>query len=305
MNVNEKEETKDGNVEKTFFLTESKLDFSKFEDIHEIKENSQFKVFEIQHKAEFSKLMDLFRGILNTKELSFRALALTTALLMETPTDCTIWWYRMNIVEKLCISMENEHRAMQKLLPFALKTYQYWNYKLWLSISIEKKPFDYDELKGILELDTRNFHAWNYLTKVAEHFRHYDESMRLISYFIDKEYFNNSAWNARRTILQLVGYDPNTEIEYALSKISNNGKNEAVRNYLRMLLNAHKTKQHRDLIQSKLKEVLSENPFDRSIITLSIEIAIENNDNETKVFLLDKLIQIDSVLTNFWKKFFQ
>ena len=59
-----------------------------------------------------------------------------------------------------------------------------------------------------------------------------------------------------------------------------------------------------ELLNEKLKTSFVENPFDRSLLTLALQISIEKNDNETKKQILENLIRIDSVRSHLWKKLY-
>ncbi|KAJ1496629.1 Rab geranylgeranyltransferase, partial [Coelomomyces lativittatus] len=82
------------------------------------------------------------------------------------------------------------------------KSYWVWNHRFWCLESGALGPAQWqDELslvEKVLEVDPRNFHAWNYRRKVLPHIPTTDEyayTMKMIS----KGITNGSAWHHRST----------------------------------------------------------------------------------------------------------
>ena len=229
MNLEENNKNKQKTTEDDFLLEGHKLNFDEFNDFHPTLIPSTFKVFVIDIMDNYHKTSALFKFILEKNEITIRALAVTRAILFEQPTHFVAWWYRIQIVEQLHIDQQTEKSFLHEITPIAFKTYQYWNYRLWFTNYYENDSFDFEEIKNIIELDVRNFHAWKYFVQMAKKYQNYEDFMKMIDYFIEKNHFNNSAWNARHSLLELIGpIDADNELIYAINKISPSGGNEAV-----------------------------------------------------------------------------
>jgi protein farnesyltransferase/geranylgeranyltransferase type-1 subunit alpha len=286
-------------MEDSFFTSDNKLNFSLFADIVPV-ERDPSKFF-IIHQTEYnSKLMSIFRGILNIQEISYRSLALTGAVLVCYPSNITAWYYRFKIVTTLKTPLENENKLFRKVVMISLKSYQLWNYR-YLIAEYSNNPGNMGEIIEILEMDERNFHAWSYIMKIARKFKNYDECLSISRYFLDKSHKNGSAWNSRSEILKLKGFDVNEEFQFAIRRVSSSGGNESVCNYIRMLI---KELKNTDVVERSLTSLFKENPFDISLMTLLLEFYEEEGDESNKRNILNKLHHVDNKRANVLEKIF-
>lgn len=290
--------------EENYLIDGNYINVDMFSDIVPYFPDNKTRVFKINSTEKYSKLMSLFRGILNVEEVSYRALAITTAVILENPFDVAAFWLRKKCVEKLEISNEHEETFIKRVLATSPKSYQLWEYRYWF-VTERKKSFSLENFENDVFSDKRNFHAWNFLVKITKYFGCHKETLDVTSSFISKDSKNNSAWCARNTIFEESKELLNSENElvFAMSKISQYGGNEAVCNYLRYIVS--KKPKNIKVLFDKLTEMLTENPYDRSLLTLGIDLAIQEGLDDIKNSLLDKLISTDNPRASFWKKFYK
>jgi protein farnesyltransferase/geranylgeranyltransferase type-1 subunit alpha len=104
-------------------------------------------VVPIAYPPEYTRLMNLFRGLVKTKELSQRGLDLMKDIIEYNPAHYTIWAYRLQTILHLQSDFAEELEWIEELLYENPKSYQIWhyrqniieNYGMILGISQEKR----------------------------------------------------------------------------------------------------------------------------------------------------------------------
>jgi Protein prenyltransferase alpha subunit repeat len=117
-----------------------------------------------------AKLMELFRAVCATNELSLRALDLTSLIIEMNPSFYSAWLFRVQTLDHLALSSQNlvafwetEMLWLNALTEVNLKSYQIWQHRQNI---ISRLPTVSSEelllLDEFLLLDPKNYHLWSY-----------------------------------------------------------------------------------------------------------------------------------------------
>lgn len=187
-------------------------------------------VAQIAYSDKFKQVMQLFRAIAASQEISERALAITSAVIEQNPAHYSVWDYRLDVVSEIGNSVfdykqvgltpsaesqppigENGEWLNQFTLENA-KNYQVWNYRQHL-LDLENPLWYANELvlvKMVLDDDSKNFHAWSHLKWVAtksteskiEPFGNGRDLLEMTKEMLLSDVFNNSVWSFRFFLLK-------------------------------------------------------------------------------------------------------
>lgn len=188
------------------------------------------QVAEITYSKRLGVLMGIFRVLQVRKEVSARALAVTTELVRTNPAYYFVWDYRYEILKqignelfdykKVGFTPNAKHAPRigedgKFINEFTLenpKNYQIWNYRSLLIDPDNSLWYRGEKLivLMVLEKDPKNFHAWSHLRWVLAQSRgHGDDSfdwaelVKESARIIAKDPYNNSAWTYRFFLLRL------------------------------------------------------------------------------------------------------
>lgn len=138
--------------------------------------------------------MDLFRALYPQREISPRALALTTHLVSLNPSMYSIWAYRADILISSSSStpsassssslpglgdrpsrLRRELQWMEDLARGNMKSYQVWQHRRLILSAIESPSrevleAELDFIGSVLSRDSKNYHTWAYRQWVLAHF---------------------------------------------------------------------------------------------------------------------------------------
>ncbi|KAI0237122.1 Rab geranylgeranyltransferase [Massospora cicadina] len=164
-----------------------------------LKQKEQIQV------AEYCKLCDEYAGKRRGGEYDSKMLELTYKVLMLNPDYYSAWNDRRRALEATGLTELKEEleltRAALRLRP---KTYWIWNHRLWALFKMNQREAWIGELHLtdlLLNLDSRNFHGWDYRRQVIRRGAHFYRSQ-------DSTIFSNgSAWHYRATLLTTLGLD--------------------------------------------------------------------------------------------------
>src|SRR5688572_16384525 len=81
-------------------------------------------VVPIAYRSEFREVMDYFRAILKSNEMSERALKLTRAVINGNPANYTAWHFRRLCMFHLKADLELELKWVERLAAASPKNYQ-------------------------------------------------------------------------------------------------------------------------------------------------------------------------------------
>lgn len=202
------------------------------------KEAKRLKIEKDQAKiVHYKKLQqDLLRSN-KAEEYTLERLGKTTELLALNPEFYTIWNYRREILLDLFnkkeldlkTSLEDDLKLVLQQLKKFPKCYWIWNHRAWcLGKLQEAKMANWDFELGIvsklLEMDSRNFHGWQYRRFVVQNIEQNSKEILSINLKefdytttkINKNISNFSAWHNRSKLIIKIYHltkESNTNVE--------------------------------------------------------------------------------------------
>lgn len=227
-------------------------------------------VVAIDYRPEYVDAHDYFRAILQSGEVSRRALDLTAECLRMNGANYTVWHRRWALVEALAAAeaerwassdtrgeeSDRDEKPMRESLfdlEFAYaaamalenpKNYQVWNHMRLVSAVLGKASAERNltATKEALDLDAKNIHAWTHRWWVAKSFGLFDAERRFTEAMITRDARNNSAWNQRFVVTfsendqvtnEALKRTVDSELAFVSRKIEIAPDNESAWNYLR------------------------------------------------------------------------
>ncbi|VDM33953.1 unnamed protein product [Hydatigera taeniaeformis] len=214
-------------------------------------------VVRIAYSDAFVDVHDYVRAVMAVDERSPRVLELTAEALRMNAANYSIWAYRRNVLVTLNSNLANEHTFTKFLLYDHPKNYQLWYHLQWLmeqavkedgsndpktvldrpdSDLYDKLMTEFELLRGILDDDAKNYHAWQYRRWLADFFKVPVKSeLKFCEHMIFEDPLNNSAWNHRFYTVIEEGLDETVfdrEMNYAVTQLKSMPHNECACNYL-------------------------------------------------------------------------
>ena len=227
-------------------------------------------VVAIDYRPEYVDAHDYFRAILQSGEVSRRALDLTAECLRMNGANYTVWHRRWALVETLAAAeaerwassdtrgeeSDRDAKPMRESLfdlEFAYaaamalenpKNYQVWNHMRLVSAVLGKASAERNltATKEALDLDAKNIHAWTHRGWVAKSFGLQDAERHFTEAMIKRDVRNNSAWNQRFVVTfsendevtnETLKLRVDSELAFVSRKIEIAPDNESAWNYLR------------------------------------------------------------------------
>ncbi|KAK6456244.1 geranylgeranyl transferase type II alpha subunit [Scheffersomyces xylosifermentans] len=133
--------------------------------------------------VEYKQLSEKVFSLRDDEVYSFDALKYTSVLLKMNPEFYTIWNYRRDILTNLKYEQEPDNDYawwlsydlgfLMSLLKKFPKVYWIWNHRSWCLFELVKLgkvnwQYEFGVVSKLLELDSRNFHGWQYRRFVVE-----------------------------------------------------------------------------------------------------------------------------------------
>ncbi|KAJ4733614.1 Protein farnesyltransferase/geranylgeranyltransferase type-1 subunit alpha [Rhynchospora pubera] len=227
-------------------------------------------VVPIAYTEEFRDVMDYFRAVYVARELSPRALRLTTEALLRNPGNYTIWHFRRLVIDALDSDLVEETLFVDNLAKANSKNYQIWHHKRWLAEKLgpEAANDDHDFTRFILCHDAKNYHAWSHRQWVLQKLGGWDKELDFCHQLLEEDIFNNSAWNQRFFVITrsplLGGLSAmwDSEVDYTIKAILQNPNNESPWRYLQGLYKGNPDSLITDeRIPQLLLNILKENSY--------------------------------------------
>ncbi|OHT08932.1 Protein farnesyltransferase/geranylgeranyltransferase type-1 subunit alpha [Tritrichomonas foetus] len=271
----------------------------------EISDAPEGEPFHILYNQTYKDLFGYFSALLQKDEISKRALSITERVIKNYTSTYTAWWYKYRILEQLGYDFKKEDKFLNGIIRFNPKSYQAWYYKQWL-LDHEKILRDQiPSLRIIFEQDPKNFHAWSFALWYAKRWHQEKEVFLLAKKMCQSDCRNNSAWNARKTLGDMLNISPRSEFEESIESLKAVSKNEATFNFAIAMIHKDPSLIHEFEEVGKL--LLKKNPLNMFawLIKLFIlefkkkngnENENEKNQNEKeKEEICDKLMELDPI----------
>ena len=174
----------------------------------------------LSYPAHYSDVMDLFRAVVASNELSPRTLLLSEAVIDVNSANYSAWHFRRLCLERLGSDVGAELEWVATVARDTPKNYQLWHHRRSLLelLADRSPPRALRELEltaEILQLDSKNYHAWSHRQWCLHFFArpsvreaqdssadhaHADvfaAELVFIDTLLDQDVRNNSAWNQR------------------------------------------------------------------------------------------------------------
>eukprot|EP01126_Amoeba_proteus_P054888 TRINITY_DN6774_c0_g1_i9.p1 TRINITY_DN6774_c0_g1~~TRINITY_DN6774_c0_g1_i9.p1 ORF type:complete len:272 (-),score=34.37 TRINITY_DN6774_c0_g1_i9:375-1190(-) len=190
----------------------------------------------IAYSPAYVDAMNYLRAFMKAKELSTRALDVTTRAIELSSANYTVWYYRRLILDHLKTDLSPELEFVSELARDHPKNYQVWYHRMWIVQQIQNPVHELSFTAEILETDSKNYHAWSHRQWVLKTFGLWTNELEYVEDLLQKDIRNNSAWNQRYfVIFHTTGYTPEVidqEIDYTITRVMRSPSNESSWNYL-------------------------------------------------------------------------
>ena len=276
----------------------------------------EIKVLEIEYSEKNKKLMNIFRYILNTKEISLRVFNLTTEIINISP-----WTYEIWVVRRKCLSdlkelnINNEIDFVNFIIISYPKIYQIWHHRRLLIDKLNDCSHEKNIIQKILDEDSKNFHCWSHRIWMIRRFNNIEGEFEFIEKMLENDIKNNSVWNYRFFLVEYInGKNMNkniikNEIKYAFNKMIICPLNESPFNYILGYINKYKLKYieiKNEIKVIKIKCDEEKEDINKYIFFLRILLEYYEEDKNISKFndTIEKLIKIDFIRKKYylWKK---
>ena len=249
--------------------------FNSFNDKESLSQfTSKVNILNISYPEIHNKLMNIFRYILFSKEISLRVFDLTTEIIKLSP-----WTYEVWVVRRQCLSDIEE---IVEILDEDNKNFHCWSHRIWMIRRFNNIEGEFEFIDKMLEIDVKNNSVWNYRFFLVEYI---NKNNNEISDIIKKE------------------------IKYAFDKIKYCLLNESPFSYINGLINKYKRKyKEYEEIMNELEMLYKENEKDIKNCVFVLRILLEYHEedkNEIKFNdTIDKLINVDFIRKKYylWRK---
>jgi len=242
---------------------------AEFSDVTPVKQDDgPVPVVRINYASDFVEVMDYFRAVLLTQELSERTLKLTERVIELNSANYTCWQFRRQCLAELRPGrlLQDELNYTRNIALESPKNYQVWYHRRVLvdrlakALESEEKETDNvenrnkapsidltqllraekDHVDEILKLDHKNYHAWSHRHWLLRTFKCWDGELSYVDTHLKSDIRNNSAWSHRFWVVeQSEGWSKEPikrEMGYTFHQIQLCAGNESAWNYLLGLL---------------------------------------------------------------------
>ena len=202
------------------------------------------QILKIKYSKQDRKLLDFFRGVLLSKEISFRVYKLTTLVINDFPSNYVAWVLRRQCINEVKeIDPYQELNWLDKKMVENQKNYQIWHHRKLLIEKLNDASHEKRVLDEVFEFEPKNFHAWSHRIWMIRRFNNIEGEFDFIENMLKNDVKNNSVWNYRFFLILFTNnnkLDKNIveqEIKYALEKIKLCPINECPYCYIRGYIN--------------------------------------------------------------------
>ena len=284
-----------------------------FDDVTPVPQFSdKVELLKIKYSKKEIEIMDIFRGLLQTKELSPRVYNFTALVIEHFPTNYCAW-----LVRRKCIQEVKELDAKKELYWLDLqmvenqKNYQIWHHRKLIIEKLNDPSHEKAVLKEVFFDEPKNFHAWSHRIWMIRRFNNVEGEFDFIEDMLKDDVKNNSVWNYRFFLVQFVNnnkIDKNIveqEIKYAIEKIKFCPVNECPYCYIRGFITKFGFK-YSDFIYVKeeLEKIVVKNKNNRFALMLLMDIYEEEKNEEKFNEMVEELSKVDYIRKKYygWRK---
>ena len=274
--------------------------------------SEKVKVLKLNYSPEDIRLMDVYRAVLLSKEISYRVYELTSVVIEAFPTNYQAWVLRRECLSKVKeIDPYKELNWLDEMMVENQKNYQIWHHRKLLIEKINDASHEKKILNDVFQLEPKNFHAWTHRIWMIRRFNNIEGEFDFIEDMLKNDIKNNSVWNYRFFLVNFTNNNKlnkdiiEKEIKYAIEKIKLNPINECPYCYIRGLINKFGYK-YDDFafVKEELEKILEENKKDSYGLLLLLDYYEEEKNKEKFEETIEKLIKIDFIRKKYygWRK---
>ena len=284
-----------------------------YDDVTPVKQFSdKVEVLKIKYSEKENKMMDIFRGFLQTKELSERVYDLTTEVIEEFPSNYVAWLVRRQCIQEVKeLDPKDELIWLDSEMVENQKNYQIWHHRKLLIEKLNDPSHEKKMLNEVFSSEPKNFHAWSHRIWMIRRFNNVEGEFDFIEYMLENDIKNNSVWNYRFFLVQFINnnkIDKNIverEIKYAMEKIKLCPINECPYCYIRGFITkfGHKYTDFK-YVQEELEKNIQENKNNSYALMLLMDYYEEEKNEEKFNEMVDELIKVDYIRKKYygWRK---
>lgn len=271
--------------------------------------SDKIEVLQIKYTEQGKRLMNIFRAIFLSKEISIRVYELTSMVIDFYPTNYVAWVLRRKCLDKIKeIDPYQELLWLDDLMLENQKNYQIWHHRKLLIEKINDASHEKKVLDDIFKYEPKNFHAWTHRIWMIRRFNNIEGEFDFIDKMLENDIKNNSVWNYRFFLVQFVNNNKlnkdivEKEINYAIEKIKLEPINECPYCYIRGYITKFGYK-YNDFIfvKEELEKIVEKEENDSYGLMLLLDF-YEEDKNENKFNgIIEKLIKIDFIRKKYYK----
>jgi len=253
-----------------------------FKDVKGIpQDDGPNPIVSIAYEQEFIAVMDIFRAILQSKEISERALRLTEAVIELNAANYTAWHYRRECLFGLESDLQAELDFCSEIALQSAKNYQLWHHRRCLVEKRNKADGELQHVESVLSQDAKNYHAWSYRQWCIKKFGFWENELKYVQSLLQDDLRNNSAWNQRYFVVSsTTGYTDDVadrEIKFTCEYIKKAVNNESSWNYLFGVIKALKKSTHNEELLLFAQEIVEKDPLCATAGSFIVEACVGLN----------------------------
>ena len=284
-----------------------------WKDINPVTQFSdQVQILKIKYTKREKKLLGIFLGVLQKKEISLRVYNLTSKVIEEFPSNYVAWLLRRKCLNEVKeINALDELNWLDKQIEENQKNYQIWHHRKLLIEKLNDPFHEKKVLNNIFSTEPKNFHAWSHRIWMIRRFNNTEGEFDFIEKMLEDDIKNNSVWNYRFFLIQFINnnkIDKNiieNEIKYAINKIKKCYLNECPYCYIRGFINKFGYK-YDDFLFAKeeLEKILKKNKNNSYGLNLLLDYYEEEKNEEKFNETIEQLIKVDFIRKKYygWRK---
>ena len=284
-----------------------------WEDITPVNQFSdEVNILKIKYTKDEQKLLKIFLGVLEAKEISLRVYNLTSKVIENFPSNYVAWLVRRKCLNEVKeINGLDELNWLDKQIEENQKNYQIWHHRKLLIEKLNDPSHEKDVLNNVFSSEPKNFHAWSHRIWMIRRFNNTEGELDFIEKMLKDDIKNNSVWNYRFFLIQYINnnkIDKNIiekEIKYAINKIKKCHINECPYCYIRGFITKFGYK-YGDFpfVKEKLEKIVEKNKNNSYGLNLLLDYYEEEKNEEKFNETIEQLIKVDFIRKKYygWRK---
>ena len=271
--------------------------------------SDDIKILKIKYTQQGTRLMNIFRAVLQSKEISLRVYELTSLVIDCFPTNYVAWVVRRECIDKVKeIDPLQELNWLDDMMVENQKNYQIWHHRKLLIEKLNDCSHEKKVLNDIFDSEPKNFHAWSHRIWMIRRFNNTKGEFEFIDNMLKSDAKNNSVWNFRFFLVQFTNDNKlnkdiiEKEIKYAIDKIKLCPINECPYCYIRGYITKFKFKYSDfNFIKEELEKIILNEENNSYGLNLLLDI-YEEEKNENKFNeIIKKLIKFNYIRKKYYK----